>query len=140
MTMRLTWNSLLETGVRQIDLQHQELIELINELVTAHEDGRDDEALEKVLPRLTAYVLFHFSTEESLMAGEAAGTPHAAHHLGEHRKFAEKVASIKAESCVEPVIIVAHLLEYLNSWLVNHIMNTDKELARHILARRPEGR
>ena len=130
--MRLTWNSTLETGVRQIDLQHQDLIELIYEFEIAHLGGRDDEALENALPRLTAYVLFHFGTEERLMAG----TPNAAHHVNEHREFAEKVTSVKTERCVEPVQAVAPLLDYLKSWLVNHIMNTDKELARHILSPR----
>ena len=134
--MRLHWNSSLETGVRQIDLQHQELIELINELETAHEAGHHDAALEEVLPRLTAYVLFHFGTEEGLLATVAAGSAYASHHLGEHRKFAEKVALMKSAPAAEPAEAIAQLLEYLKAWLVDHIMKTDKELARQLLSRR----
>jgi hemerythrin-like metal-binding protein len=134
--MRLIWNSSLETGVRQIDLQHQELIELINELEAAHEGGHDDAALDDVLPRLTAYVLFHFGTEEGLVGSVAAGSPHALHHLGEHRKFGEKVAAMRAGSRDYSARSVAELLDYLKSWLVDHIMKTDKELARMINSRR----
>jgi hypothetical protein len=75
--MRLNWNAELVTGVRQIDLQHQELIELINELESAHERGQDDLALADVLPRLTSYALFHFCTEEGLMAKVAMNTSYA---------------------------------------------------------------
>jgi hemerythrin-like metal-binding protein len=130
--MRLAWTSNLETGIRQIDLQHQELIALINELAAAHEENTDKGALENVLPKLTAYVMFHFGTEESLMQDTAMLT-HMSCHMKEHKQFAEKVASIKAVYCDEPAKAVSELLDYLKSWLVNHIITTDKELARLIL-------
>ena len=133
--MRLLWNTDLVTGVRQIDLQHQELIELINELESAHESGQNDLALADVLPRLTSYALFHFGTEEGLMANVAVNTPYALHHLGEHRLFAEKVTQMKAESGENSEQSVAQLLDYLKTWLLEHIMKTDKALAKLILAR-----
>jgi hemerythrin len=133
MTMLLKWNSTMETGIRQIDLQHQELIGIINELATVHDEGRDDDALKNVLPRLKAYVLFHFSTEESLMSGLVDGT-HARQHKSEHRKFGEKVASMTRESQDDCSRTVVQLLDYLNSWLLTHIMNIDKELGKHLLA------
>ena len=136
MDKRLTWNSTLETGVRQIDLQHQELIALINELEIEHELGRDEDALKIVLPRLKAYVLFHFSTEENLMAGVAEGTPHAVGHIIEHRKFTDKVATFQIQPWVDPGQTALQLLDYLKSWLVNHIMITDKQLAGYILSHR----
>ena len=135
MNTRLTWNSTLETGVRMIDLQHQELIELINELEIEHEHGRDDAALKNILPRLTAYVLFHFSTEEDLMANVMASDPHAIRHVEEHREFAEKVALFKTDRCIDPIRTLVQLLAYLRSWLVEHIMSTDKELGEYILSR-----
>jgi hemerythrin-like metal-binding protein len=133
--MRLKWNSTLETGIRQIDLQHQELIGIINEIVTAHDEGRDDDVLENVLPRLKAYVIFHFSTEESLMTGLLDGT-HARQHKSEHREFGEKVASLTKESRNDCTRTVVELLDYLNSWLLDHIMSIDKELGKHLLALR----
>ncbi len=133
--MRLIWTPELVTGVRQIDLQHQELIDLINELDAAHESGLDDLALADVLSRLTSYVLFHFGTEEGLMAKVAVSSQSAKDHLNEHRQFAEKVARMKAEVGEDSTQTVAQLLEYLTSWLREHIMKTDKTLAKLILAR-----
>lgn len=80
--MRLIWTPELVTGVRQIDLQHQELIDLINELESAHESGQHTAALSEVLPRLTGYALFHFATEEGLMAKVAPSAAFAQHHVG----------------------------------------------------------
>jgi len=136
MGQSLVWNASLETGVRQIDLQHQELVELIGELETAHDNQQHFLALGQVLPRLTAYAAFHFGTEESLLVRVVAGTPHAVQHLEQHRHFAETVQLMQAQHATDPAHTVAQLLDYLKTWLVAHIQHTDKELARHILARR----
>lgn len=128
--MRLLWNTDLATGVRQIDLQHQELIDLINELETAHEAGHNDVALADVLPRLTSYAMFHFATEESLMSKTTANTLYVQHHLGEHRLFVDQITSMKKSiDSGDSMQTVATLLEYLKSWLREHIMKTDKGLA-----------
>jgi hemerythrin len=137
--MRLVWNSSLKTGIHQIDLQHQELIEMINELEAAYLNGHDDNALTRLLPRLTSYVVFHFGTEEGMVRKFAAGTLHAEHHLDEHRKFTQKVEAMKEISNIEqqqahPVL--ADLVDYLKTWLIEHIMKTDKELGKLIQARR----
>ena len=133
--MRLLWNTDLATGVRQIDLQHQELIDLINELETAHEAGHDDVALADVLPRLTSYAMFHFATEESLMVKAAVNTPYVQHHLGEHRLFVDQITNMrKSIDRDDSMQTVETLLEYLKSWLREHIMKTDKGLAKLIQA------
>lgn len=131
--MPLYWKDSLATGVRQIDLQHQELIELINELEDAQRAGRQVEALGEVLPRLNAYVLFHFGTEESLMPTDNA---HAEAHRRQHDEFTDRVAALRARSPGE--IDLAELITFLQHWLVEHIMKTDRELGRLILnASRP---
>lgn len=134
--MRLTWNSSLATGIRQIDLQHQELIEMINELEVAHLESYDDNALNRLLPRLTSYVVFHFGTEEGMLRKFAAGTPHAKHHLGEHSKFTQKIAAMKETPDISQHQSITELIDYLKSWLLEHIMKTDKELGKLIQARR----
>ena len=63
--MRIIWGPELQLGHRVIDSQHEELINLLNELNDAV--AADHLILADVLRRLDAYVLFHFSTEESLM-------------------------------------------------------------------------
>lgn len=122
--MPIAWTAALATGVRQIDLQHQELIDLINELDAAHAAGRQAEALDEVLPRLAAYVLFHFGTEEALMGATEGAAAHAALHAREHRLFAERVAELRADPGD-----LAGFIDYLKDWLIGHIMKTDHDLA-----------
>jgi len=110
------------------DLQHEELISIINELETAHESGRDKDVLDEVLPRLASYVLFHFGTEESMMQGSAGSTAHAQRHRDQHRDFMARVESIKVRRD-DDGRAVADLLDYIKRWLTAHIMKTDRELA-----------
>jgi len=129
MEMPLEWNQTLATGVRQIDLQHQELIGLINELEAAQDQGPD--AVAEVLPRLSAYVLFHFGTEESLMDGLPGRPAHVAKHQQEHRAFAAEVAALRAGN--PSTAELAAFVDYLKRWIVEHIMKTDQDLAKLIL-------
>lgn len=130
--MPLIWNNTLATGVRQIDLQHQELIEMINELEWAHAAGREADALDDILPRLAAYVLFHFGTEEALMP-TAAAYPKAEEHRRQHQEFADQVAALRNRPVA--AIELDPLIDYLKRWLIEHIMKTDQDLARHISAK-----
>ena len=126
--MPLTWTDTLATGIRQIDLQHQELIELINALDEAHATGQRQAALDEVLPKLSAYVLFHFATEEDMMTRTMG--EHATRHRHQHQVFTDRVDALRqvpAES-----IDLTELITYLRQWLIQHIMKTDHELARLI--------
>lgn len=133
--MAIIWNSSFETGIRQVDLQHQELIELINELGAAHASGQDAVALKNILPRLTAYALFHFNEEEAIAACVASGTAHEEQHLAEHRNFAAKIAGLKFDQPEDTSQAVADLVAFLQTWLIEHIMQTDKQLAHIYHAR-----
>ncbi|MDP1526476.1 MAG: bacteriohemerythrin [Rhodocyclaceae bacterium] len=128
--MPLTWTNTLSIGIRQIDLQHQELIELINALEAAHASGQRQAALEEVLPKLSAYVLFHFATEEAMMPRTLGD--HAERHRLQHQVFTERVEALR--SMPPERIDLAELIAYLKQWLVEHIMKTDRELARLIAA------
>ena len=133
--MRLVWSSQLETGIRQIDLQHQELIDIINEFEAAHVAGEDARAMNELLPRLAGYVIFHFATEESMLPGIPGGAEHKAMHTEQHKAFKERFAKLKAMPGKDQRGETSAMLEYLKQWLVNHIMKTDMQLAGLIMAR-----
>lgn len=132
--MPIEWTAALETGLRQIDLQHQELVELINEAADAHAEERDQEMLERILPKLSAYVLFHFGTEESLLAGPGILANHASAHRRAHREFTARIQQLRQASDAGDPNALPELVGYLQQWLVDHILVTDKELGRQILA------
>jgi hemerythrin len=124
--MQLTWTAEMATGMRRIDLQHQELIALINALEEAHAAGDAAAALDEALPKLTAYVLFHFGTEESLMKNSGIAAEHFALHKQQHRDFAARVGALRARP--DAAAELPGLIDYLKTWLVEHIMRSDREL------------
>lgn len=124
--MPLKWSSAMATGVREIDLQHQELIQIVNDLTAAHRAGRSQQALAEVLPRLATYAMFHFGTEEAMMKSLMDGAGHFAAHVDEHRRFAERMDTLAARSPSAEEL--PELIAYLNAWLVEHIMRSDRKL------------
>lgn len=127
--MRIRWSSDLETGVRAIDRQHEELIGMLNELDAAHAGGCPQSVLDDVLQRLGTYVIFHFGTEEALMAGLPHNEAHARQHRHEHAGFIDKLAGLRAQGADNGRQTMEALIDYLNEWLYQHILKSDRELA-----------
>ncbi len=126
----------MDTGVRQIDLQHQELVSLINQMERAHAGGQSSMALDDILPSLTTYALFHFGDEELLLAQVAEGTAYAKHHLKEHGSFVDEIQRLIASRASQSdADLVDMLTQYLSDWLVLHISGTDRVLARLLLGK-----
>jgi hemerythrin len=126
----------METGIRQIDVQHQELVSMINEMDAAHANGQSTAALDDILPRLTVYALFHFGEEEVLLAQVSEGTPFAEHHLQEHRNFEIEVQRLIASRSQQSDHDLAEVLTlFLSDWLVLHITGTDRALGRLLVAK-----
>ena len=126
--MRITWNTNLATGIRSIDLQHEELIGMLNELDAAYISGGDQSVLDDVLQRLGSYVAFHFGTEESLMAGLPRTEQHTEEHLKQHKSFIEQLSQMRAQAKLDGPGTMIGLIDFLNDWLYEHILKTDRAL------------
>lgn len=135
MVERMVWGRELETGVRAIDLQHEELIGMLNRLIDVHETG-DPAVFQDVLRQLDAYILFHFSTEEALMRGMAGAEGHVGEHVSQHRGFLARVSSLRTSAGNDAAADVEALVQFLTRWLLAHIMKTDRQLAAWLNARR----
>ena len=130
---RLNWTQDLVTGHRVIDMQHQELIDLINELDSEVGGNAERNNLRGILQRLNQYVLFHFAHEEGMMVQRKVDAPHMQMHLQQHADFAEQVRLNMRQFEQMPVVdkeLLGSLLAYLHQWLVDHIMGTDKLLSQ----------
>ena len=137
MQKRLEWGEALLTGVPEIDEQHMILVHTLNE--AAERLGREcsAEILGQITQDLLGYALYHFDTEEELMQQSgycAQDATMQALHLEQHRSFSAKVVSIRESLKAGTLIAPDDLIGFLNQWLVDHIMNTDKKLAAFLLA------
>ena len=138
-TPLLVWNDSFATGVPEIDEQHMILVHTLNEASVKLAGDASIESLARITQDLLSYALYHFETEEGLMQEygytENAGED-AAQHLEQHRAFSARVVEVHEGLRQGTPIAPDSLLGFLNDWLVNHILNTDKKFGAYIVARR----
>ena len=133
--MTTQWAKGLNTGIRSIDLQHQELISLINQLENLHLAGRNTQALNEVLPQLHTYVLFHFREEEDLMVMLVGTEEMDQLHLAQHREFIDHMHALQQRrNPHNEADTVQALVHYLKNWLLEHIATADRDLGHKLLA------
>ncbi|NJM16690.1 MAG: hemerythrin family protein [Bacteroidales bacterium] len=63
----ISWNKDFETGIKEIDEQHRELVRYLNELWDAMRVGKGKSILAKIIDGLTTYTIKHFASEEKYM-------------------------------------------------------------------------
>ncbi len=119
-----TWSDRYSVGIRRIDEQHRELVNLLNRLYEAMYQGHGRDALGKVLDGLIRYTARHFAAEEELMRRHGYGAFES--HREKHRKMAEKVASLQARYRSGEISSPVQISNFLKGWLTQHIMETDK--------------
>ncbi|NNK94839.1 MAG: GGDEF domain-containing protein [Desulfobacterales bacterium] len=127
------WGEQFETGLPEIDQQHQDLVSMVNAFgQMVAENASTNEHLLGTFQKLAAYAQKHFDTEEKLMSQSAVDTRHVDLHLSQHTDFLNEVSSM-AESIDDTNGGKSRmLLEYLINWLVIHTLGTDQNMARQI--------
>lgn len=121
----IKWTQNLSVGINEIDLQHQKLIELINQLHDLMKSGQGKEALGVVLEDLIDYTKTHFGFEEDYF--KKFDYEHTKEHMLEHKKLTEKVLDFKKDFESGKVSVTIDVMNFLKDWLTNHIKGTDKK-------------
>lgn len=131
---QLQWSDALSVGNETIDRQHRMLIGLLNEANECFRDGGDAVARWRVIADLESYTVYHFDTEEDLMESSGFADQHpteAKAHVDAHRAFAAEVRQLEATLKQGKPVDYQTLFTFLNNWLVNHVMGTDRQLGAH---------
>lgn len=132
----IVWNNDLVTGIAKMDEQHRILVNSINEANTRLANNFSADILNQITRDLLSYALYHFETEEELMREfgyTEARNSDCETHQRQHRDFSNKVVEVREGIKAGNLISREDLLSFLNDWLVNHILKTDKRLAEFIL-------
>jgi methyl-accepting chemotaxis protein len=124
----LQWSNALAVGHRDIDSQHQKLVEIANRLNGAMHAGHGREAVGTILNELVNYTVDHFTFEERMM--KQHGYSQASAHEAEHKKLINDVSAFKRQFESGNASISVELMGFIRDWLVNHILKVDKALAR----------
>lgn len=134
----LLWQPNFATGVPEIDEQHMILVHTLNEASSKLARDASLETIEKITQDLLSYALYHFETEEELMQEYGYVNEDSQLHLEQHRLFSERVVRIREDLKSARPVPANELVEFLSTWLTNHILNTDKRLGAFIVERRRE--
>lgn len=123
MTNVIKWTEEYSVGVEEIDAQHKRLISIINHLVKAIEQREKREQLETVLDEMVDYLNYHFISEERYFEGMA----NLKEHKLMHWDFVKKTNQLNRDYAADKLQISQDILDFLISWLNNHILKTDKK-------------
>ncbi|MFD2234046.1 bacteriohemerythrin [Phaeospirillum tilakii] len=116
------WVEGLSVGVPRMDRQHRRMVELVNQVIAALEQG-DDGAADHALAALTAHARHHFAAEEALIA--ACGVPAAEcdAHRAEHRLLLGEVEALRRLDGDWPDR--ENAIALLSKWAMRHIIEHD---------------
>ena len=129
----MEWQGSFALGIEKFDEHHKHLIDLINEIHNEFTSGATIEHLDKVLLTLSDYATYHFASEERWMNLNAYPDLHQ--HRKEHFSFSNKIAELRDAFINGDPNVSKELLQFLVTWLSNHILDSDACYGR--FAKRP---
>ena len=126
----IRWNSTYELGHKEIDSQHQKLVDIINEFYNAFATAQAHTKIGDIILELVNYTIFHFTAEEEIFKNSAY--PEAEEHVKIHKEFVDKLKQYHQEVKDGNMTTTYDLMTFLRDWLINHIMGTDKTYLSYI--------
>ena len=121
----------MSTGIDSVDIDHKNLLNLVNELYDATLKGCvDNDLLGSILLRLIDYTILHFKREEDIW--EAGNYAYLLQHKEEHYSLILELAAFKRAFDDKETTINDEVLEFLKNWLMTHTINSDCVAAKTI--------
>ena len=121
----IEWEEKYSVGIISIDEQHKKIIDIINRIIDAKELDDNTKEITEILNEMAAYSHEHFKTEETHMI--EFKYPEYQYHKEEHIDFSLRTLAYQSRVITGDNRVANAILEYLKSWLVNHIQKTDKK-------------
>jgi hemerythrin len=128
----ITWSSTLSFGIKLIDDQHKEFIDLVNEMYL-HATGnnkKEHEYFSKVIQKAVHLLQVHFATEEKLMS--AIHYPDYAEHKRNHECFILDVVINIRNFETDKHYSLYSFTKFLKDCVLSHIGVMDKQYHLYI--------
>jgi hemerythrin len=127
----LEWEDKYNIGVKEIDIQHRGLFDIISKLFTSRRYETDGKYFFAVFNQLVEYTKVHFATEERYM--REAQYPKTIEHQQEHVEFVNEMTKLLHDCERKEPEIEQKTLDFLKDWYMNHIMGTDRDYQKTLL-------
>lgn len=132
----IEWMDMFSVGDPAMDNDHKALIALLNRLYEVWANGEALADIEAVFDELTEYTISHFTREEVVLGSlhyERLSIQAAEHArlLGQLDTFKDKYLSGEA-----PSDLSQNIVDFLRSWVINHILEEDMQYRETLSAHR----
>lgn len=134
-TIIFPWNDNFDTGLTVVDEQHRKLVDLLNNLASHLGYGVELAELNRVFDELSDYAVYHFETEEAIWKDYLPRDDMSLAHFKTHHDFVTEILKLKDDLSQHPSDqVVDEVISFLTHWLAFHILDTDKRMAKIVLA------
>jgi hemerythrin len=123
----ITWRKDFETGIAEVDHEHQELVGLINRLADDITAGADKERVQAFLGEVFARIAAHFALEESVMRKH--GYDEYETHKAEHESLLDEIRDIMDDAETD---YSEALSTKVGDWFVGHFKTKDARLHKKL--------
>lgn len=118
------------TGITEIDNEHRQLFQLINEAAALKENERTPRMVSEILSHLADYAATHFGHEEAYM--KQIDDPELPLQQKEHQAFVTKINGLLSQPVTEENAssLLDEILPFLVRWLYRHILSSDMMIGK----------
>ncbi len=127
----IEWTPEFSLGVDELDEEHRDLIEAVNQLYQQVRSGRYQTTVIDALEALHASAAAHFAHEEEMMQSHHYAD-YDAHHA-DHRRLLTEVTDMMYQ-CQDGVDDDEAMANWLRDWFCGHFKTHDAPLHRVIVA------
>ncbi|MFZ5766135.1 MAG: bacteriohemerythrin [Thermodesulfobacteriota bacterium] len=130
---RIFWKSEYSVNSAYIDRQHQQLLAIVNEFISAAATGKGKSVAYPILNRLVQYAEEHFRDEEKLMRMARYPAPELERHIREHEELTEEIFRQTENWSSGGEEALPRIGEFLSKWLLTHILVSDKKFGPYVV-------
>ena len=127
---RIEWKPEYSVGIEAVDHEHRELIDLVNRIHDALEDGRPADEVEEVFGDLFRAISAHFALEEKFMREH--GYDQLRQHKGEHEHLLDELREIMDDYRAGRAGPAGRLTTVVERWFADHFRTHDARLHQRL--------
>jgi hemerythrin-like metal-binding protein len=117
------WKDEYSVGVEKLDMQHQQILEIMDKLSYQAASLADSNLISATLTAMLQYARQHFTTEEELM--QKYSYPDIEQQKKQHSYFLKRTAELSILGMETKEIACIEMAEFLKNWWVIHILKWD---------------
>ena len=131
--MQFQWDDAFATGIDEIDVQHREFVELVNEYTKELQYGLTIAEISVEIDKLYQYAIRHFKTEESYM--DFNEYPLYFEQINAHISYLDQIMQFKKNIIDKNECSFVEFLQFAVTWFERHMFGLDSTLRDNFIKR-----